>query len=203
MSNDSLNWITPQALIGEDNDVTDRLVINDRYLEFKEAVIKSFQEKRSTLIEEVISKCLYNWRPYLLMAMYQNVTILHRNIENMTSQILEIFQPIDDKYFENDKQLTKSLFHNTFTHNLKVSKDTWHHIDLSMLLVELKFSVLFSSSNLIAALKDMITNAGDLWERYLPTMPHDTYYEIKMTLMSGTTTQFYSCPNGKLYLLLR
>lgn len=137
------------------------------------------------------------------MAMYQNVTLLHRNIGNMTSQILEIFQPIDEKYFENDKHLTKSLFHNTFTHNLKVSKETWPHIDLSMLLIELKFAVLYSSNNLIAALKDMITNPDDLWERFLPTMPHDTSYEIKMALMTGSNTQFYSCPNGKFEKLLK
>lgn len=158
--------------------------------------MKSFKEKKSTFIDETITSCSYDYRPYLLMALYQNVTLLYRNIGDVTVQILDIFQPIESRYFEDAEHLTRGLFKNTFTHNLKVSKENHMHMDLSQLLMEIKFTVLYSNCGLVGSLKAMLKTPGDIALMYLPTMPGDEEYDVKRALQENTTTKFYVCPNG-------
>lgn len=203
MGNPNLNWMTPKHLIGDDEHAVDKYVIEPRYVLFKDAIIKSFKEKKSTVIEEIVADCQFDFHPYLLMALYQNVTILYRNVGNVTTQILDIFEPIKAKYFEEKPHLTKALFLNSFTHNIKVSKENWQHIDLAALLMQIKFTVLYSNCYLVGALREMLEVPGGsdkqlaIAQKYLPTMHQDTLFDVKQAMTDGSSTQFYICPNGK------
>ena len=203
MSSAGLNWMTPKHLIGDDEQAVDKYVIENRYVLFKDSILKSFKEKKSTVIEETVAACQFDFHPYLLMALYQNVTILYRNVGNVTAQILEIFEPLKSKYFEESAHLTKALFLNSFTHHIRVSKENWQHIDLAALLMQIKFAVLYSNCYLVGALKELLElpNGSDvklaIAQKYLPTMPQDMLYDVKKAMTEGNSTQFYICPNGK------
>ena len=172
---------------------------------FKEAITISLSEKSAAIFDEQIPKCFnFDFQPYLLLAFYQNITLLNRTIDNMDSQIVEIFHPIADKYFEKNKYLIKPLFANSFVHNLKISKKNWPHIELGMLLIQLKYNILFSKCSIVAALRQLIQSPAVLKEKYLPTMPQDHMYDIKIAMKSNPATQntaFYACPNGHAYAI--
>ncbi len=140
----------------------------------------SFKEKNSKIIEEKIlefsKKYSYlNFRPYFLIAIYQNVTLLYKNIHNIKLQVFDIFQPIVDKYFQNyhENSLVVPLLENSFVHNLKIDSANWNHIELNLLLMQIKFSILFSNCSLITSLRDLFINTNTIKEKYLPTMPQD------------------------------
>jgi len=200
--NEKFNWMAPNHLINAtDEAIIDKYVISSRYLTFKNAILKSFKEKKPTAIDEEIAVCNYDYHPYILMALYQNITLLNLNIAHVTTQIIEIFRPLQKKYFEDKKNITQAIFDNTFTHNLHVSKLNRDHTDLSLLLIEIKYTVLYSPCSLLANLKELINTPGEIALKYLPTMPQDDKYDVQKALQDGTTTKFYVCPNGHEYAI--
>jgi len=202
LNTDNLNWIAPRHLINDNDEaIIDKYVINSRYLTFKDAIIKSFKEKKPAAVDEAVAACNYDYHPYLLMALYQNITLLYFNIGHVTDQILDIFKPVQQKYFEDKEHLTRAIFNNTFTHNLHVSKSNRGHTDLGLLLIQIKYCVLYSSCGLVASLKELITIPGEIALKYLPTMPQDDKYDVQKALQDGTTTKFYVCPNGHEYAI--
>lgn len=120
--------------------------------------------------------------------------MLYKSIEESTNQIVEYFEALEPR------RLFRPLLHNTFAHNLKVSKQNWRHIDLNVLLIQIKFCVLFASKDneLLTPLRELITDPASAGEKYLPTMPQDSVYDVKTVLAD---TAIYACPNGHKYVI--
>ncbi len=122
------------------------------------------------------------------------MTLLYKSIEDSTNQIVEYFEALEPKH------LFKPLLRNSFTHNLKVNKENWRHIDLSVLLIQIKFCLLYSSreNDLLMPLKELLIDPASAEHKYLPTMPQDSVYDVKTVLAD---TAMYSCPNGHKYVI--
>ena len=111
-----------------------------------------------------------------------------------TCQIVEYFnvEPISSQF--------KTLLQNSFSHYLKVNKSNWTHIDMSLLLVQIKYCVLFAPNdhNLLTCLKDLLSSPISFMDKYLPTMAQDSVYDVKTVLAD---TALYKCPNGHTYAI--
>ena len=139
--------------------------------------------------------------PYLCMAFYQNITLLYREVPNPP---FAMFVPVLNNQMPNYKNYWKPLLENGLTHNLVVNEATWKDVELNMLLIQLKFSVLFTKSKLIKPLTDLINNPLAHKLSFIPTMPQDNIFDIRNALVAGNAQdapKFYECPNGHPYVL--
>lgn len=81
--------------------------------------------------------------PYLCMALYQNVTLLYR--ENLVIPH-EMFISTFSKYYPNFQNEWLSFLQNNLKHNLNINEKTWSEVELNLLLVQLKYSIMFSTA---------------------------------------------------------
>lgn len=137
------------------------------------------------------------YKAYIGMAFYQNLTLLNKtldskNIENLSS----IFSQR-----QLNLESSESLFRNNFVHNLKVSRENWPHVSLSCLLIQIKYCVFYSQAALIKPLSKLINQPGSHVNKYLPTMPTDTFYDAFFSLAKGNSHGLYACPNNHLYFI--
>ena len=137
----------------------------DDYLACKDAIMECYQKKScQPLIDLVeIREKTEPTKPltaFICMALYQKCTILYKNANNFNSKIGDIFKPLLTAKFtdKRDAELISVLLDNSFTTNLRVCDETWQHIDLSSLLVQLKFSIIYSKSTLLEPLASLILN---------------------------------------------
>lgn len=142
------------------------------YLLCKDAVLECFQNKNCDALIKLVEERekIEDEKPitaYICMALYQKCTILYKNANNFTSKIGDIFKPlISIKYREKPHcDLILPLLDNSFTTNLRVCNETWQHIDLSVLLVQLRFSIIYSKSPLIKPLAELILNPLSMKEK--------------------------------------
>jgi hypothetical protein len=194
-TNEKLSWMTPKDIIGDEKNITDKYVLGgDKYIQCKDAIMSCFKQKNTANLDEILKNHVDEYLPYLSLAFYQNITLLFRNIDKDTTRIAEIFEPVLDKYYGDKKYFLKSLLSNSYDHYLKVDNSNWQHIDLNLLLMQIKYCVFSSESGLIKGLRGFILEPGSMDEKYLPTMPQDNLYDIKIALTgSGTDyTKFYS-----------
>jgi hypothetical protein len=210
LAEQELNWMAPGSIIGNQEYVNDKYVLcpfqiylkeedksYNKYLAYKKAIHECFEEKNLNPIEKLNAKFTNQSNSqehlaYLGIALYQNVTLLYKSIETSTSQIVEYFEPLSNQF--------KTLLDNSFSHYLKVNKTNWNHIDLSLLLIQIKFCVLFApkEDNLLACFRDLLLNPISFAEKYLPTMSQDSVYDVKTVLAD---TALYKCPNGHTYAI--
>jgi len=210
LAEQELNWMAPGSIIGNQEYVNDKYVLcpfqiylkeedksYNKYLAYKKAIHECFEEKNLNPIEKLNARFTNQSNSqehlaYLGIALYQNVTLLYKSIETSTSQIVEYFEPLSNQF--------KTLLDNSFSHYLKVNKPNWNHIDLSLLLIQIKFCVLFApkEDNLLACLRDLLLNPISFAEKYLPTMSQDSVYDVKTVLAD---TALYKCPNGHTYAI--
>ncbi len=118
----------------------------------------SFREKNSNELRELLQKQPGDYLPYFAMSVFQNITLLFRNLDNLTNQIADIFEPILVDFYSEQKHQLSPLLDNSFNHYLTVNKTNWPHIDLAVLLMQIKFSIIFSNSDLLVPLKELITS---------------------------------------------
>ena len=204
-STEEFGWILPEDLASSNNNITDRYVLaGENYLQCKNAILVSFREKNANELKEWLSKNPEKYQSYFAMAAYQNITLLYRNVDNLTKQIAEIFDPVVDEFYSNQSHLLKPLLDNSFTHNLNVNSKNLSNIELSLLLIQIKYCVIFSDADLLVPLKSLILDPKSMIDKYLPTMPHDSMFEVKhaMTIANNSeSTKFYQCKNGHPYAI--
>lgn len=187
--------------------MNDRYVlIGPEYTKIKALITESFQTMNASNFENyIISHSNVNnvsvLFPYLCMALYQSITLLYREMPNVP---YDKFVPVLNNQLSKQKHHWKPLVENTLPHKLIVNEVTWKDVELNMLLIQLKFSILFTNSKLIKPLTDLITNPIVHKTSYIPTMPQDSIYDIQHALVAGNqgdTPKFYECPKGHPYVL--
>jgi hypothetical protein len=187
--------------------VNDRYVlIGDDYCAFKKLISECFKENNASKFEKLLNDYANSTLgkinfPYLCMAIYQNITLLYKETNKLP---YEIFLPIMEKIYIKEKFHWEQLLTNKLTHRMQISKETWCHIELNLLLIQLKYSILFSKSKLIKPLVDLINNPLNAKDSYMPTMPQDSMFDIKNAILAGSRNEhpkFYACPNGHPYVL--
>ena len=185
----TLKWIINKYKI-EDTYVIDKFVLFDEnYLAFKEAIKISFRDKNCNEILKVFeSKPV---QPFLSLVLYQNVTLLYKNFEN--NSVADTFRSlINNEIPERSSNVIEPLLKNSFTNCLKINNQNWTNIDLSILLVQIKYSILFANHSLIAPLRDLLKPDDPVDSYYLPTMPQDTLFDIKEALKAKQNSVLYS-----------
>lgn len=204
--NEPLSWMTPREIIGDDQKVTDRYVLmGARYLQCKEAIQRCIQVKNALACEDLLAKSedAHRYLPYMCVAFYQNITLLYKTLNESASQMSEIFKPLL-KLFKLEEKYVANLLSNSYTNRLAVNADNWKHIEFNLVLVQLKYAVVYSESYLIKPLGKLLTESVTLVDKFLPTMPQDELYDVKVALgtaMHHETTRFYACPNGHIYTI--
>jgi hypothetical protein len=180
------------------------VLIGDRYARLKDSLNKCFQEQSSADLEALIEKDKDLLFPYLAMAVYKNVTTLNKDVTNLPVE--RIAAPLN-KYYVKHKHHWQPLLENSLGHNLKINTANWKHIELSLLLVQLKYSVLFSRSNVIKPLASLIERPAEHKDYFLPCMPQDSLFDIQNAIKQAAQVTnrdnptFYACPNGHPYVL--
>lgn len=182
------------------------ITIGKEYSDFKNVISESFQdnnpEKFATHLKALsdLNKANYSF-PYLCMALYQNVTLLYR--ENAVIPH-EMFISTLSKFYPNYENDWLGFLQNNLKHNLQINEKTWNEVELNLLLVQLKYSIMFSTTLVIKPLKELIDSPLNAKDSFLPTMPQDTIYDIRNAIISGNQNEvptFYACPNGHPYVL--
>lgn len=186
IANEHLKWITPQNIIGDDLKISDRyLLIGEKYKNFKDAISICFQNNNANALEEILSLNTNNFH-YLCMALYQNITLLYKDMTNMP---VEIFLPTFSKYYPQSKQHWEPLIMNTLTHNLNINNETWKTVELNLLLIQIKFSLLSTKSKLIKPIVELINSPLHMKDCFLPTMPQDVLFDVQRAITTGTRTE--------------
>ena len=142
--------------------------------------------------------------PYLLIALYKNVTSLYKDMCPSNVPV-ECFESILTKRFSRMRTEWQPIIGNALTHNLKISKENWKHIELSLLVVQFKHFLPHSKSKLAEPLVALIKSPERFVNAFLPCMPQDTMFEvysaIRASAPSGQNPTIYECPNGHPYVL--
>ena len=179
--------------------------MGDNYMKCKESIQLCFQVKNVDIFNEMLSdKKNQELLPYICVAFYQNITLLFKSLKESASQMAELFIPLISKYFILDSSFLINLLENKHKNSLKVDEANWNNwkdIDFNLLLVQIKYTVLYSESNLIVPLKNMLLHSNTIFDIFLPTMPQDSLYEIKTALnvlseytrFYGLNFEFYQC----------
>lgn len=188
--------------------VNDRYVLSgEKYLKLRDSITKCFQDRTTVSLEEEIKKNEYasldRFFPYVAIAIYKNITTLYKDVEHFP---IDMYETCLSKAYGKHKHHWEVLLGNHLTHNLKISKDTWGTIELSLLLVQLKFSILFSKSKLTRPLVSLMETPRVHKDSYLPCMPQDMMYDIHQAVRQGVRSgtenpTFYACPNNHPYVL--
>jgi hypothetical protein len=160
-------------------------LIGEKYITLKTAISTCFQDNQATSLDEVLSENS-NIFHYLCMALYHNVTFLYKDTKQMP---VDIFIPTLNKYYPQNKNYWEPLVMNTLPHNLHINNDTWKNVELNMLLIQLKFTFLYSKSKLIKPIIELINNPIKMRDCFLPTMPQDSLFDIQKAVQTGTRTE--------------
>ena len=107
----------------------------------------------------------------------------------MTNMPVEIFLPTFSKYYPQSKQHWEPLIMNTLTHNLNINNETWKTVELNLLLIQIKFSLLSTKSKLIKPIVELINSPLHMKDCFLPTMPQDVLFDVQRAITTGTRTE--------------
>jgi hypothetical protein len=174
------------------------------YIKCKETILTSFQVKNVDKFDELFKQENSEiYLPYLCVAFYQNITLLYKTLKDSAAQMSEMFKPLIKKNFKYDESYAMDLLNNKHTNSLRVDETNWKEIDFNLLLVEIKYTILYSKSSLIEPLKSLLADPATIMDKFLPTMPQDQLFDIKTALGTVPTesTRFYACPNGHIYTI--
>ncbi len=183
--------------------VSDRyIIVGTNYIKLQKAINDCFTERNDVPLGSILttsnSKLLY---PYILLAVYKNITTLYKDVQNVP---IDIFTPVLSRHYAHNTYEWKMFMENNLTHNLKISKDNWSHIELNLLLIQLKSFITASRSKLVAPLSNLIQNPLEFADSYLPCMPQDSLYDIHNAVRASARNEnptFYMCPNNHPYVL--
>ena len=193
--------MTPEHIIGDDSNVTDKyILIQGNYVDIRNAINDCVQNNLTSL--EAILKKNINFA-YVCMALYKNVSFIYKD-QDVPVTTKNNFNSILNKYQASNRHHWQQLVENSFTDNLKVNKENWKHIDMNLLLVQMKYSILFSNSRLIKPLAELINSPRQFANSFIPGMPQDSVYDIQMAIRAAHPNEnptFYLCPNDHMYVL--
>ena len=202
MKNKDINWVTPEDLVGSNDSVIDKYVLLDEpYVLTKKAILDCFLTRSIESLEKLVNEKKTS-EPYLCLALYQNVTILTKNMPDSMPNLTSIFESWLKLTYPNDMKTFTPFIDNSFANLFKVNEKNWRDIDLTMILLQLKYSIIYSKSSILKPLREILTQPDKIQDCYLPTMPQDNLYDIKIAMQSrSSTNKFYSCPNGHIYVI--
>lgn len=203
-SQPSLNWMVPREIIGEDLSLTDRYVLlGPKYIDTRSAITKSITDRSSKPLEELITKNDPNSSyPYLLVALYMNITTLYKDMDQAP---VESIRPVLESRYKHNYWEWKSILENNLTHHMQISKENWKHVELCMLLMQIDKFVKYSKSSMVQTLARLINSPSQFAHSYLPCMPQDNMFDVQRAVRTASrghdNPTFYECPNGHPYVL--
>ena len=204
LGEENIKWMVPKELVGDDLTVSDRYILVGRsYTQLKTAIDECFVKQDGTpLNNELTNKNIDNLYPYVMLAIYKNITLVYKDIVNVP---IHFFIPVLAKHYPRQKFDWQPMIENKLTHNLLINKDNWKHVEMSLLLVQLKTFIVSSKSKLVKPLAELIQRPLTFNQSYLPCMPQDSMFDIQNAIRAATTGRenptFYQCPNGHPYVL--
>lgn len=183
-------FLVPKEIIGENLHVNDRyILLGEWYTRIRKSMSQCFDSRSSQPLQEELTRAIqasYGAEsfvfPLAAIALYKNVTTLYKEMPNVPR---DFFEPALASLFGRYRVHWEPLLDNTLAHNLAISRNTWPHIELSLLLVQLKFSILFAESRLCAPLLALINSPSVHSQAYLPCMPQDSLYDIYQAVKKG------------------
>ncbi|CAF0704523.1 unnamed protein product [Brachionus calyciflorus] len=202
LSNPNLKWMMPKKIIGDKINVSDRYVlIGERYIQLKRAITDGFQNRNAVLLQTILEKDADRLFPYVAICLYKNVTLLNKEVDNVP---IDIFLPTITKAFGDRRSVWTSIITNELSHKLKINKNNCDTIEFNLLILQLKFSILYSKSKLIRPLANLIESPKDFKQSFIPCMPQDSIFDmLNAVRQSGRNENptLYACPNGHPYIL--
>jgi hypothetical protein len=179
------------------------LLFGKKYTSVKLAIGETMGARNATELDTLISRTgVETIYPYLMIALYKNVTTLYTDLTQVSIGTLVSTLT---RHYPGRSYDWQSLVENKLSHNLKISKENWKHIELNLLLVQLKHFVTGSKSKMIKVLADLNQSPDQFAQSYLPCMPHDEVYEIYHAVRASAgqdhNPTMYTCPNGHPYIL--
>lgn len=118
------------------------------------------------------------------MAFYKNITFLFKDINDVpTDKLAHVLI----KHYAQSKAHWQPLLDNSLTHRLKVTNENWSSIELNMLLIQLKFSVLFSQSRIVRLLAELMRTPTNFRNSFIPCMPQDSLFDIHNAIRLGNS----------------
>lgn len=206
-----LQLLVPKDIIGDSLHVNDRYIMaGDVYKRLRTSINNSFEQRSCAPFEEELNRSsrstsigINSLFPLVAMALYKNVTTLYKDMPSVPH---DFFDASLGKLFARHRHHWEPLLENSLTHQLHISSDTWTSIELALLLVQLKFALLFSSSQLVVPLVSIIESPAQHANSFLPCMPQDSLFDIHQAVREGVqpgseNPTFYACPNGHPYVL--
>lgn len=184
----------PTKIIGENLHVNDRYILSgDVYKRLRSALTKCFEERSGNSLEEECTKSMKiipNQEmlfAYVVMALYKNVSTLYKDMNQVPTEFIEKALV---KQFPRHRHHWETFLANRLMHNLRISQENWPYIELSLLLVQLKFSILCSRSKLAKPLASLIETPARHANSYLPCMPQDMMFDIHQAVRAGVRAVF-------------
>lgn len=163
----SLNWITPKQIIGDNLGIQDRYVlIGENYTRIKQALKSGLENNNSIELNAILENDSTKMLPYYLISIYRNFLLLKNDINVMSLDFIKI-------PFERTYSLKKAYLEEI----KQLSKESSKSIELNMLMLQIKYSIEFSSNNLIKPLADLMISPQNFRQSFLPCMPQDTIFE--------------------------
>lgn len=145
-----------------------------KYTNVKKAIEEGIVEKNGEKLDKIIaSEDIF---PYVCVALYMNVTLLYKDIQNFS---VDYFEKVLDKRFAKYRPHWRKLLENGEQHYLKVNQENVKHIEMSLLIVQFKYSIMFSKSNLIKPLVTLMQKPLEHKDSFLPCMPQDSLFDIQ------------------------
>ncbi len=146
----------------------------------KEAISECFKEKSQSpfakYIESFNATRLNELFPIICMAIYRNITVKYKTVPNLP---VDLFKPLLTKHFNNQfLDNWKELIDNSFKNHMRIDNVNWPNIDLNQLMIQAKFSILYSKSNLVKSLARLMQAPNEFQQSYLPTMAQDEMFDI-------------------------
>lgn len=188
---DEIAWMTLKSTVNTNNQIIiDRFIINEEgYLKCKKAIYECFKQGKTLApLDAIMSRPLL---PHLCMALYQSVTAFHR----FNPQIGDTFQSLTTRSYvqPEDARLIQTLLANSFENKFKLTDDNWTFVNLTMLLLNVKYAIFYSNCRLLEPLKALITQPASMFDKFLPTMPQDNLYDVRTALTNiSENIKFYS-----------
>lgn len=162
-------------------------MIGEKYTRIKTTISECFQNRNSASLETLLREQDKDRSfPYLMMALYKNVTTLFKEVENVP---VELFNPLLTKLYPMCKQDWQPFLANSLSHNLKITNENWDKIETNLLLVQLKFSIMHSKSKFIKPLAYLINSPKEFKNSFIPCMPQDSLFDIHNAIRVGNAQE--------------
>jgi hypothetical protein len=202
-SHDELKWIVPKEIFGSDFTVSDKYILmGSDYALVKGALISCLLDNKVLDLETLFKKKAVPF-PIIIAALYRNITYSFKTKPDKSTCL--IFESCLNKHFPSYKNYWSPMLDNSLSHNLKITEETCKKFDVNALLVQLKFSILMSTSPAIKNLAALINSPGNFKNDYIPAMPQDSIFDTQKAVNDAArgneNPTWYECPNGHTYCL--